>query len=84
MSVGSTLAEIMAVRNSLWRRKYGENECKNECSLSETPSLYQSYICIAVVLSRGHGSAKGRELEQGKVKVRRGHMKTGWTSLLES
>lgn len=56
MAVGNTLGKTMAVRNSLWSRKYGEL-CKNECSLPKTPSLYQ---CIAVTLPHGCGSAKKR------------------------
>lgn len=45
MAVGSTLEKIVVVRNHLWRGKYG-HLCKNECSLPETPRLYQSFMYI--------------------------------------
>lgn len=37
---------------------------------------------VGAALSHGHGNARGKELEQGKVKSGRGHMETGWTSSL--
>lgn len=51
------MGKIMAVRNSLWRRKYGNCAKMNAAFLKHQASVSE---CIAVTLSHGRGSVRKR------------------------
>lgn len=53
------MGKIVAMRNSLRRRKYGEL-CEDECSLPDTPSLHPPFMCTVAAPSHRRGSAKER------------------------